>query len=54
MFFRDVVIWIVIIFGCVYLGYEFEVFEFLKEMLGEGVEFNFFIYLLVLKVCVEL
>ncbi|KNA24226.1 hypothetical protein SOVF_017730 [Spinacia oleracea] len=48
---RDVVSWTAIISGCTHLGYEFEAFEFLKEMLSEGVKPNPFTYSSVLKAC---
>ncbi|CAO2829008.1 unnamed protein product [Amaranthus hypochondriacus] len=51
---RDVVSWTAIISGCTHLGYEFEALEFLKEMLGEGIEPNPFTYSSVLKACARL
>ncbi|KAL2894572.1 hypothetical protein RDABS01_010481 [Bienertia sinuspersici] len=51
---RDVVSWTAIISGCTHLGYEFEAFELLKEMLSEGVKPNPFTYSSVLKACAGL
>ncbi|XP_021745547.1 pentatricopeptide repeat-containing protein At4g18520, chloroplastic-like [Chenopodium quinoa] len=51
---RDVVSWTAMISGCTQLGYEFEAFEFLKEMLKEGVKPNPFTYSSVLKACASL
>ncbi|XP_048503231.1 pentatricopeptide repeat-containing protein At4g18520, chloroplastic [Beta vulgaris subsp. vulgaris] len=51
---RDVVSWTAIISGCTQLGYEFEAFEFLNEMLNEGVEPNPFTFSSVLKACASL
>ncbi|GMH27409.1 hypothetical protein Nepgr_029252 [Nepenthes gracilis] len=51
---KDVVSWTAIISGCAHLGYEFEALEFLKEMLGDGVEPNPFTYSSVLKACAKL
>ncbi|XP_021723046.1 pentatricopeptide repeat-containing protein At4g18520, chloroplastic-like [Chenopodium quinoa] len=51
---RDVVSWTAMISGCTQLGYEFEAFEFLKEMLSEGVKPNPFTYSSVLKACASL
>lgn len=48
---RDVVSWTAIISGCTHLGYEFEAFEYLKEMLREGVKPNPYTYSSVLKAC---
>uniref|UniRef100_A0A7C9ETS6 Uncharacterized protein n=1 Tax=Opuntia streptacantha TaxID=393608 RepID=A0A7C9ETS6_OPUST len=51
---RDVVSWTAIISGCARLGHEFQPLEFLKEMLGEGVEPNSFTYSSILKACAKL
>ncbi|KAK9270719.1 hypothetical protein L1049_026302 [Liquidambar formosana] len=51
---RDVVSWTAIISGCACLGHEHEALEFLKEMLGEGVEPNPFTYSSALKACANL
>ncbi|KAI8013701.1 Pentatricopeptide repeat-containing protein [Camellia lanceoleosa] len=52
--FRDVVSWTAMISGCAGLGHEPEALEFLKEMLGEGVEPNPFTYSSALKACARL
>ncbi|CAM8945797.1 unnamed protein product [Rhodiola kirilowii] len=51
---RDVVSWTAMISGCANLGHEPEALEFLKEMLGEGVEPNPFTYSSALKACANL
>lgn len=51
---RDVVSWTAIISGCARLGHEPEALEFLKEMMGEGVEPNPFTYSSALKACAKL
>ncbi|XP_059631456.1 pentatricopeptide repeat-containing protein At4g18520, chloroplastic [Cornus florida] len=51
---RDVVSWTAMISGCAHLGHEYEALEFLKEMLGEGVEPNPFTYSSALKACARL
>uniref|UniRef100_A0A5B7BKW8 Pentatricopeptide repeat-containing protein n=1 Tax=Davidia involucrata TaxID=16924 RepID=A0A5B7BKW8_DAVIN len=51
---RDVVSWTAMISGCARLGHESEALEFLKEMLGEGVEPNPFTYSSALKACAKL
>ncbi|KAF5955383.1 hypothetical protein HYC85_008239 [Camellia sinensis] len=52
--FRDVVSWTAMISVCAGLGHEPEALEFLKEMLGEGVEPNPFTYSSALKACARL
>lgn len=52
--FKDVVSWNALISGCNCLGHELEALEFLKEMLGEGVEPNNFTYSSALKACARL
>ncbi|PSS31672.1 Pentatricopeptide repeat-containing protein [Actinidia chinensis var. chinensis] len=52
--FKDVVSWTAMISGCAGLGHEPEALEFLKEMLGEGVEPNPFTYSSALKACARL
>ncbi|XP_052192315.1 pentatricopeptide repeat-containing protein At4g18520, chloroplastic [Diospyros lotus] len=54
MAFKDVVSWTAMISGCAGLGHEYEALEFLKEMLGEGVEPNPFTYSSALKACAKL
>ncbi|KAL7176049.1 hypothetical protein ACSBR2_029592 [Camellia fascicularis] len=51
---KDVVSWTAMISGCAGLGHESEALEFLKEMLGEGVEPNPFTYSSALKACAKL
>ncbi|KAL3504679.1 hypothetical protein ACH5RR_034520 [Cinchona calisaya] len=51
---RDVVLWTSIISGCARLGHEHEALEYLKEMLGEGVDPNSFTYSSALKACAQL
>ncbi|KAK2978583.1 hypothetical protein RJ640_006702 [Escallonia rubra] len=51
---RDVVSWTAMISGCARLGHEFEALEFLKFMLGEGVNPNPFTYSSALKACAKL
>uniref|UniRef100_A0A7N0TLF7 Pentatricopeptide repeat-containing protein n=1 Tax=Kalanchoe fedtschenkoi TaxID=63787 RepID=A0A7N0TLF7_KALFE len=51
---RDAVSWTAMISGCANLGHEPEALEFLKEMLGEGVEPNPFTYSSALKACANL
>ncbi|KAL0367175.1 UNVERIFIED_CONTAM: Pentatricopeptide repeat-containing protein, chloroplastic [Sesamum radiatum] len=51
---KDVVSWTTMISGCAHLGHEFEALEYLKEMLGEGVEPNPFTYSSALKACAKL
>ncbi|KAL7245743.1 hypothetical protein ACSBR2_000974 [Camellia fascicularis] len=52
--FRVVVSWTAMISGCAGLGHEPGALEFLKEMLGEGVEPNPFTYSSALKACARL
>ncbi|KAK4390213.1 Pentatricopeptide repeat-containing protein, chloroplastic [Sesamum angolense] len=51
---KDVVSWTAMISGCAHLGHEYEALEYLKEMLGEGVEPNPFTYSSALKACAKL
>lgn len=51
---KDVVSWTAMISGCARLGHEYEALEYLKEMLGEGVEPNPFTYSSALKACAKL
>ncbi|KAL0352355.1 UNVERIFIED_CONTAM: Pentatricopeptide repeat-containing protein, chloroplastic [Sesamum calycinum] len=51
---KDVVSWTTMISGCAHLGHEYEALEYLKEMLGEGVEPNPFTYSSALKACAKL
>ncbi|KAL8523546.1 hypothetical protein ACS0TY_013495 [Phlomoides rotata] len=51
---KDVVSWTAMISGCAHLGHEHEALEYLKEMLGEGVEPNQFTYSSALKACARL
>ncbi|KAG8373713.1 hypothetical protein BUALT_Bualt11G0053300 [Buddleja alternifolia] len=51
---KDVVSWTAMISGCAHLGHEHEALEYLKEMLGEGVEPNPFTYSSALKACAKL
>ncbi|XP_027090938.1 pentatricopeptide repeat-containing protein At4g18520, chloroplastic [Coffea arabica] len=51
---RDVVSWTSMISGCARLGHEQEALEYLKEMLGEGVDPNCFTYSSALKACAQL
>ncbi|XP_047315834.1 pentatricopeptide repeat-containing protein At4g18520, chloroplastic-like [Impatiens glandulifera] len=52
---KDVVSWTTMISGCcAHLGHESEALEFLKEMLGEGMEPNHFTYSSALKACARL
>lgn len=51
---RDVVSWTAMISGCANLGHEQEALEYLKEMLGEGVDPNPFTYSSALKACAQL
>lgn len=51
---KDVVSWTAMISGCARLGHEQEALEYLKEMLGEGVEPNPFTYSSALKACARL
>lgn len=51
---RDVVSWTAMISGCANLGHEHEALEYLKEMLGEGIDPNPFTYSSVLKACAQL
>ncbi|PIN03826.1 hypothetical protein CDL12_23643 [Handroanthus impetiginosus] len=51
---RDVVSWTAMISGCAHLGHEYEALEYLKEMLGEGVEPNPFTFSSALKACAKL
>ncbi|KAH6782418.1 Pentatricopeptide repeat superfamily protein [Perilla frutescens var. hirtella] len=51
---KDVVSWTAMISGCARLGHEQEALEYLKEMLGEGVEPNPFTYSSALKACAKL
>lgn len=52
--FRDVVSWTAIISGCASLGQESEALEFLKEMMGEGVDPNSFTCSSALKACANM
>ncbi|KAK1441417.1 hypothetical protein QVD17_07293 [Tagetes erecta] len=54
MTFRDVVSWTAMISGCARLGHEAEALEFLKEMVGEGVNPNPFTFSSALKACAKL
>lgn len=49
--FRDVVSWTAMISGCANLGHEYEALEYLREMVGEGIEPNPFTYSSALKAC---
>lgn len=51
---KDVVSWTAMISGCARLGHEYEALEYLKEMLGEGVDPNPFTYSSALKACAKL
>ncbi|CAI9116372.1 OLC1v1017498C1 [Oldenlandia corymbosa var. corymbosa] len=51
---RDVVSWTSMISGCARLGHEYEALEYLKEMLGDGVDPNPFTYSSALKACAQL
>ncbi|XVE60422.1 hypothetical protein DITRI_Ditri05aG0127400 [Diplodiscus trichospermus] len=51
---RDVVSWTAMISGCASLGHEAEAFDFLKEMMEEGVEPNSFTFSSALKACAKL
>ncbi|XP_011083953.1 pentatricopeptide repeat-containing protein At4g18520-like isoform X2 [Sesamum indicum] len=51
---KDVVSWTTMISGCARLGHEYEALEYLKQMLGEGVEPNPFTYSSALKACAQL
>ncbi|XP_075518782.1 pentatricopeptide repeat-containing protein At4g18520, chloroplastic-like isoform X2 [Primulina tabacum] len=51
---KDVVSWTAMISGCSLLGHEYEALEYLKEMLGDGVEPNPYTYSSVLKACAKL
>ncbi|KAL0433641.1 UNVERIFIED_CONTAM: Pentatricopeptide repeat-containing protein, chloroplastic [Sesamum latifolium] len=51
---KDVVSWTTMISGYAHVGHEYEALEYLKEMLGEGVEPNPFTYSSALKACAKL
>ncbi|XP_073285191.1 pentatricopeptide repeat-containing protein At4g18520, chloroplastic-like [Primulina huaijiensis] len=51
---KDVVSWTAMISGCSLLGHEHEALEYLKEMLGDGVEPNPHTYSSALKACAKL
>ncbi|XP_051138990.1 pentatricopeptide repeat-containing protein At4g18520, chloroplastic-like [Andrographis paniculata] len=51
---KDVVSWTAMISGCSGVGHEYEALEYLKKMLGEGVEPNSFTYSSALKACAKL
>lgn len=53
MFFKDLVMWSVMVFMCVKNGEYMEVIELFRKMLYEGIEFNFVSIMSILLVCVK-